>query len=59
MFIINSVLDVKTLYKINCNWNTDELSGRYILPPTKGKRYKFELESVYGCIKYPMKCWVC
>lgn len=42
---------------IKCNWNVNDISTpKYIVPKTQGDKYKFVVESIYGCVKLPMKC---
>ncbi|CAG9858265.1 unnamed protein product [Phyllotreta striolata] len=41
---------------IKCNWISKVSNFRYIKPETQGSKYKFEMESTYGCVKLPTSC---
>lgn len=49
---------LNTIVQMTCNWHVDSLNGKYLEPSKQGKNYKFEIESKYGCVKFPMKTTV-
>lgn len=48
------VREVQVLIK--CNWQVEMANPRYKEVRTQGKRYRFEIESSYGCVKLPQNC---
>ncbi|XP_064215625.1 cation-independent mannose-6-phosphate receptor [Tribolium castaneum] len=41
---------------IKCNWGSELANPVYKKVANQGKRYRFEIESSYGCVKLPYSC---
>ncbi|XP_076250142.1 uncharacterized protein LOC143189988 isoform X2 [Rhynchophorus ferrugineus] len=50
--------DKRFCLTLKCNWENDVYALKYIPKQTQGKKYDFELETSFGCVKYPRECKV-